>query len=100
MSLFSSKFTDTATYRAFEGMDDFGNSLFSKEIGFSCRFEANLKEVIDSKGNRVLSAGLIMTDLKVKPLSEIVYEGTAYTALSAIPVKGITGSVDHYEVRV
>lgn len=99
MSIAEKYYTNTARVRAYIEMNDRGDTGYEDEITIPCRFDYEQKEVLDSKGDKVLSSATMFCGAFIPSLS-IVYDecNSRFTVKSCKPIQDIHGGIDHYEV--
>lgn len=101
MSIAENYYTNTAIVRAYDGINDRGDTIYESEVSVPCRFDYEQKEVLDSKGNKVLSSATMLCGLFIPPLSIVSDEhNNRFTVKSCKPVQSVHGVIDHYEVRL
>ena len=99
MGIAEKYYTDTALVQICKGISDRGDTELESEIPVPCRFDDEQKETLDSKGQTVLSYGIMLCTSFIPPLSIVKNEwNECFTVKSCSPVKNISGVIDHYEV--
>ena len=101
MSIFSDYYNTPAKLYQYLGMDNRGNALYDTEpIDVACRFDVEMREVLDKNGEKVTSAGKIQTVQVLAPLDRINVFDKDYTVISSAPCTDLFGGLDHWEARV
>lgn len=105
MSLFTPYFSNIIGVHDCTGVNDCGDTVYDPPLGFTpneveCRIEYNLKEIIDSKGNKAISTATVFSDEIIAPLSIVFVGDTRYTVKSCSPITDLMGNVDHYEISL
>lgn len=101
MSIAGKYYTNKARIKVYSGINDRGDTGYEAERLIPCRFDYEQKEVIDNKGNRVLSTASMLCGLFIPSLS-IVYDelNNRFTVKSCKPIQNVHGGIDHYEVSL
>lgn len=100
MSIFSYGFNHTAVLRRCTGTNSDGDVLYGKPEQIRCCFVYKRREIVDKNGNKAVSEAILFTDTEIQPLDSIEFEGRIWTAILATAACGLSGKVDHWEVRL
>ena len=100
MSIWSPHFTSVVNVRPYQGRDDHGDPQFGPVKKIPCRVEFARRQVIDSRGEQVISEILLFSDTDIPPGSLASIQGREWPALSCEPICGLGEQVDHYETRL
>ena len=101
MGIADKYFTDSAAVKVYRGTNDKGDVIFDEEIMIPCRFDYEIKEVLDKKGNKVISTASLICAVFIPPLSTVKNGlNDCFTVKSCELVKRPSGETDHYEVML
>ena len=100
MSIFSYGFNHTAVLRRCEGTNSDGDVQYGEPGRIRCCFVYKRRETVDKNGNKAVSEATMYTDTEIQPLDRIEFEGRLWTAISVSSACGLSGKVDHWEVRL
>lgn len=101
MSISEKYYTNTAIVKVYKGINDRGDTIFESEVSIPCRFDYVQKEVLDSNGNKVISAATMLCGLFIPSLSIVLDESdNRFTVKSCKPIQRVHGGIDHYEVSL
>lgn len=101
MGIADKYYTDSALVRMFRGTNDKGDVVFDDEVTIPCRFDYEINEVLDAKGNKVISTASLICAVFIPPLSTVRNSlNDCFTVRSCEPVKRPSGELDHYEVML
>lgn len=100
MSIFSYGFNHTAVLRRCTGTDSDGDVQYGEPERIRCCFVYRRRETVDKNGNKTVSEATLYTDTEIQPPDRIEFEGRIWTAVSVTPACGLSGKVDHWEVRL
>lgn len=99
MNIAEKYYTNTARVRAYTDMNDRGDTGYEPEKEIPCRFDYEQKEVLDSKGDKVLSNATMFCGMFIPALSIVCDEcNSRFTVRSCKPIQGVYGGIDHFEV--
>lgn len=100
MSIFSYGFNHTAVWRKRMGTNSDGDVQYGEPKRIKCCFVYKRRETVNKNGNKAVSEAMLFTDTKIQPLDSIEFEGRAWTAVSVAAVCGLSGNLDHWEVKL
>lgn len=101
MSIAEKYYTNTARVRAYIDMNDRGDTGYEDEITIPCRFDYEQKEVLDNKGDKVLSSATMFCGVFIPSLSIVFDElNNRFTVRACKPIQSMHVGIDHYEVML
>ena len=85
--------------KSLASIDEYGQANYIiKKI--PARYEYSRKIVKDKLGSEVISEARCFTSIPVKPDDVITFDSRDWTVISATSQVGLSGIIEHYEVRV
>lgn len=100
MSIFSYGFNHSAVLRKYTGTNTYGDAEYGEQENIRCRFLYKRREVVDKNGNKAVSEATLFTDREIQPLDSVEFNGRIWTVLTVSAICGLSGKIDHWEVRL
>ena len=86
--------------RAGTGFDMYGDVIEQPPVSIKCVWQQDVVEIAQKGGKIINSDVLMVTNDEVKTGEIVVYEGKEYKIAHVNKMRGLDGSVDHYEARL
>lgn len=109
MSIFSYGFNHTAVLRRSIGTNSDGDVMYGEAEQIRCRFVYRRGEAVDKTGHKFIrdklgrkdiKESMIFTDVFIKPLDRIEFNGTTWTVSVVEAVFDFNGKIDHWEGKL
>ena len=100
MSLWDKYYTEPVEYEAFIERNDRGDPVFSPAATVKCRVEYARANIINAAGEEVVSEIRLYSSAGIPPGSRVTLGGRRWFIQSTAAMMGLSGTVDHYEMRL
>ena len=100
MSIFKYGFTQTALLRRYSGINTYGDVQYSAPEAIMCRIEHKRQEVIGKDGVKAISDAVLYTETEMQALDQVEFDGRIWVASTVVPIRTLSGDIDHWEVTL